>query len=196
MHRSVARLIIPVLTFSLLVACSNDSGGDGNGQASAEASDEAAAPATYADGLCSAIASYQTDLQAENSAFQEQLSGGTPGPAETKDALTSFLGTAADRTEQLIDDVEALGTPDVDNGAEVRSAFVNGFQKVVDLFNAAKADVEKLSIDDPEALAAGFTEAGTKLQEAGTEIGASFDDLSSPELDAAAAEAASCSGLI
>jgi hypothetical protein len=53
-----------------------------------------------------------------------------------------------------------------------------------------------LSTDDPAALAEGFTEVGTQLQEAGTDISASFDDLQSPELDEAAADVEACSGII
>ena len=41
-----------------------------------------------------------------------------------------------------------------------------------------------------------LTEVGTQLQEAGTDISASFDDLQSPELDEAAADVEACSGII
>ncbi len=197
MHRSLIRVRAIVLALVLLAACSSDgSGGADGGGTSAEAPAEAAAPDAYMEGLCAAIVSYQGDLEAESTSLQDEFSGGTPTPEETKDVLVSFLGTMSDRTQQLIDDVEALGTPDVENGEQVKTAFVGAFQQVVDLFDSAKSDVEKLSTDDPAALAEGFATAATKLQEAGAGIGASFNDLSSEELDAAAQEAASCAGVI
>lgn len=197
MHRSLNRIPAIVLALVLLAACSSDgSGGADGGVTSAEAPAEAAAPDAYMEGLCAAIVSYQGDLEAESTSLQDEFSGGTPTPEETKDVLVSFLGTMSDRTQQLIDDVEALGTPDVENGEQVKTAFVGAFQQVVDLFDSAKSDVEKLSTDDPAALAEGFATAATKLQEAGADIGASFNDLSSEELDAAAQEAASCAGVI
>lgn len=197
MHRSLIRVCAIVLALVLLAACSSDgSGGGDGGGTSAEAPAEAAAPDAYMEGLCAAIVSYQGDLEAESTSLQDEFSGGTPTPEETKDVLVSFLGTMSDRTQQLIDDVEALGTPDVENGEQVKTAFVGAFQRVVDLFDSAKSDVEKLSTDDPAALAEGFATAATKLQEAGADIGASFNDLSSEELDAAAQEAASCAGVI
>jgi hypothetical protein len=148
------------------------------------------------EGLCAAIVSYQSDLEAENASFQELFSGGTPTPEDTKTALGSFLGTAAARTEQLVDDVNALGTPDVDNGDDVRSALTTAFEQVVELFNSAKSDIEALSVDDPAALLAGLEATATKLQEAATGISTSFDELSSPELDEVAAGAPSCAGVI
>lgn len=193
MHRSLIRVSAIVLVLVLLAACSSDGSGGTDG---AEAPAEAAAPDAYMEGLCAAIVSYQGDLEAESTSLQDEFSGGTPTPEETKDVLVSFLGTMSDRTQQLIDDVEALGTPDVENGEQVKTAFVGAFQQVVDLFDSAKSDVEKLSTDDPAALAEGFATAATKLQEAGAGIGASFNDLSSEELDAAAQEAASCAGVI
>ena len=197
MHRSLIRVPAIVLALVLLAACSSDdSGGADGGGTSAEAPAEAAAPGAYMEGLCAAIVSYQGDLEAESTSLQDEFSGGTPTPEETKDVLVSFLGTMSDRTQQLIDDVEALGTPDVENGEQVKTAFVGAFQQVVDLFDSAKSDVEKLSTDDPAALAEGFATAATKLQEAGADIGASFNDLSSEELDTAAQEAASCAGVI
>lgn len=188
---------VAVALVLFLAACSGDgSGGSGTGASPSEDRAEAAAPREYMEGLCAAIVTYQEDLEAENASFQEQFSGGTPSPAETKDALVAFLTQAADRTRQLKSDVEALGTPDVADGERIKGAFVSAFQQVVALFAGAKEDVENLSTSDPAALAEGFASAATKLQEAGAGIGASFDDLSSDELTTAATDAPSCQGVI
>ncbi|HWC69888.1 MAG TPA: hypothetical protein VG993_01870 [Actinomycetota bacterium] len=192
MRRWITPASVVVVLLMVLAACGGDSG-DGGNDTEAPA---AAAPADYVAGLCTAITDYEADLEAQNSSFQEQFSSGTPSPGEAKDAIVAFLDEIRQRTRQLIDDVEALGTPDVDNGGEVRSALVGTFQQVVDLFDQAKADIEALPTDDPAAMAAGFAEIGTKLQQAGTEIQSSLDGFESPELDEAAAEATACDGVI
>lgn len=196
MRRWIVHAFALALPLTVLAACGGDDPAGGGGDTSVEAPAEATAPADYMEGLCAAIVSYQSDLEAENASFEEQFSGGTPTPEDTKTALGSFLGTAAARTEQLVDDVNALGTPDVDNGDDVRSTLTTAFDQVVELFNSAKSDIEALSVDDPAALVAGFEAAAAKLQEAGTGISSSFEDLSSPELDDAAADAPSCEGVI
>ncbi|MDQ3210957.1 MAG: hypothetical protein M3Q20_07190 [Actinomycetota bacterium] len=195
MRRWIVRALVFALPLTALAACgSDDPAGGGTDVTTAPA--EATAPADFMEGLCAAIVSFQSDLETENASFQEGLSGGAPTPEETKTALGSFLGTAAARTEQLLDEVNELGTPDVDNGDDVRSALTTAFEQVVTLFNEAKTDIEGLSVDDPAALTEGFAAAGTNLQEAATGIGTSLEDLSSPDLEEAAAAAPSCKGVI
>ena len=197
MRRWIVRALVFALPLTVLAACSSDDPVASGGDTSADAAAEATAPAEYMEGLCAAIVSYQSDLEAENASFQEQFEGGaTPAPEDTKNALAAFLGTAGTRTERLVDDVNALGTPDVDNGDGVRTALTSAFEKVVELFNDAKTEIEGLSADDPAALVEGFTAAATNLQEAATGISTSFDDLSSPELDEASADAPSCEGVV
>lgn len=194
-RRVVLALLLPLF---LLVACSGDTGGDGGGggEGGGGGSSEVTTPAEYMKGLCTAISTYQSDLEAQNTAFQDEFTSGTPTPEETKDALVGFLDEITARTGQLIDEVEALGTPDVDNGDSVRTAIVGAFQKVVVLFDEAKADIEGLSADDPAALIEGFTQVGTKLQEAGNDIQNSLSEFESPELSEAVAEAEACAGVV
>lgn len=196
MRRWIVFALVLAFPLTVLVGCSSDDPAVGGGDTTVEAPAEATAPADYMAGLCAAIVSFQTDLESESASLGELVSGGTPTPEESKTALGSFLGTLAGRTEQLVDEVNALGTPDVDNGDEVRSVLTRAFEQVVELFNEARSDIEGLSTEDPAALNEGFAAAGTKLQEAATGITASLDDLSSPELDEAAADAPSCDGVV
>ena len=194
MRRWIVHLLVLALPLGVLAACSDDpvTGAD----ASVEAPAEATAPADYMEGLCAAIVSFQTDLESESALLEDSFSGDTPTPEESKTVLGTFLGTLADRTEQLLDEVDALGTPDVGNGEDVKTALTTAFEQVVVLFRDARSEIEGLSTEDPAALAEGFATAGTKLQEAATGITAPFDDLSSPELDEAGADAPSCAGVI
>jgi predicted small secreted protein len=198
MRRSIIRALALLLALTLLAACSSDDGGGGDptDTGGGGTTDEVTAPADYAEGLCTAIGEFQSDLQQQSTAFQDAFGGGTPSPEEAKDTLAAFVGDLSIRTQQLIDEVEALGTPDVENGDEVRATLTSAFERVVEAFDQAEADIEALSTDDRAALAEGFTEVGTQLQAAGTDISASFEDLQSPELDEAAADVEACSGII
>ena len=92
------RSIVPALVVLALAlaACDGDSGGSVAGTPSGATQAEGAAPGEYMEGLCAAIVSYQEDLETENASFQEQFSGGTSSPAETKEAPVAFLTEAAD----------------------------------------------------------------------------------------------------
>lgn len=197
MRRAITSAMALLLALSLLAACSSgDDGGGGSGGGNGGSGDTVTAPADYAEGLCTAIADFQTDLDRQSAELQDALGQGTPSPADMKDTLVTFVSGLSDRTHELIDEVEALGTPDVENGEEVRSTLTGAFETVVAAFDEAEADIEALPTDDPAALVQGFTDVGTKLQEAGTEISTSFGDIQSPELDEAAADVEACSGVI
>jgi hypothetical protein len=198
MRRTLLGIASLVLAISLLAACGGDegdadAGGNGDG---GDAGSEVSSPSEYMQGLCTAISDYQADLSAQNGAFQEELTGGSPNPEETKTAIIAFLDELSTRTQQLIDDVGALGTPDVDNGEEVRTTLTGAFDQVIALFDEAKADIEALPTDDPAAMAQGFTEIASKLQEASTEIQGSLGGFESPELDEAAAEVEACGAVL
>lgn len=198
MRRAITSAMALLLALSLLAACSSgdDGGGGGSGGGNDVSADTATAPADYAEGLCTAIADFQTDLDRQSAELQDALGQGTPSPADMKDTLVTFVSGLSDRTHELIDEVEALGTPDVENGEEVRSTLTGAFETVVAAFDEAEADIDAISTDDPAALVQGFTDVGTKLQEAVTEISTSFGDIQSPELDEAAADVEACSGVI
>ncbi|HVF07224.1 MAG TPA: hypothetical protein VNC60_01445 [Actinomycetota bacterium] len=192
MRRSIVGLVL--VSLSLLAACSSGDPAPAEQGTPAEAPSEATAPADYVEGLCAAVVSYQTDLEAENEALQESISG-EPDAAELKSALESFLAALSDRSQRLVDEVDGLGTPAVDDGEGVRSALTSAIEQVVSLFDEARSDIAALATDDLQALTEGFAEAGAKLQEAAVGISGSLDGLSSPELKQAAADAPSCEGV-
>jgi hypothetical protein len=193
MRRALLVITSLVLASSLLAACSgDDEGGDGDGGGSGEVT----APDTYMEGLCTAIADYQADLTEQNTAFQETFTGDTPSPEDMKTSIVGFLDELSARTQQLIDDVQALGTPDVGNGEEVRTTLTGAFEQVIALFDEAKADIEALDTGDPAAMAQGFGEIASKLQEAGTEIQGSLSGFESPELDEAAEGVEACGAVL
>lgn len=195
MPRSIIRVATVAAFGLILAACGGDTGGtSGTSGTSAGEPPSTVEAAAFAEGLCTTVTDFQNDLEAESTAFQQALSAASP--EDVLDGVAGFLGTASDRSQQAADEIAALGVPDVSNGEEVVSTFVDSLEQLADLFAATKAEVEGLSSADPEALAAGLTQVGEDLTEAGTAIGSAFADLESPDLDSAAADVPACAGLI
>lgn len=164
-------------------------GGGGN-----EVGDTAAgtvSAATWIGDLCTALDTWQTELT-DNA---PDLSSATDAGA-TKDSLVSFLGTAVTATRTLVDDIQAAGVPEVENGEAIATEMRSAIAAVGDKFSAAKDTLEGLSTDDPAAFAADLSEIGTTLSEAGTAAGTTFDQLAekypAADLDTAANEAQTC----
>lgn len=195
LRRPIIVSLAALVAVGLLAACSGDDASP-RATATGDVPAGATAPAEYMEGLCAAIASFRSDLNMENAALQDSISADEPTPEGMKEDLKTFLGALSDRSQRLVDDVNALGTPAVDNGDEVRSALTAGVEQVVQLFEEARADIAALPTDDPDALLKGFVSAGARLQEAATEISGSLEDLSSPDLEEAAADAPSCQGVL
>lgn len=185
MRRALLALTSLLLAGSVLAACSRDSDGGGG-------SGGGIAPDTYMAGLCSAMADYSSDLTAKSSAFGEEVLSGSASPRETKTSAIAFVDELAAATEDLIDDVQALGTPDVGNGEDVRTTLIGAFEQVITLLDEAKADIEALDTGDPVAMMQGFGEVVARLQEARAEIQRSLSGFESPELDEAAEGVEAC----
>lgn len=146
-------------------------------------------------GFCTALNTWQTELT------QGAPDVGAATDVEaTKQSLVSFLEGAVAATQTLVADIEAAGVPDVENGEAIATEMRSAIASVGDDFSAARDDVDGLSTADPAAFAAGLSEIGTTLTEAGTAAGTAFDQLAAKYpaagLDAAATEAASCQNVL
>jgi hypothetical protein len=88
----------------------------GCGGGSSETTTTTAAPASeWANGFCSAFASWRT-------AFDEATSQFTSLSSLSKENFQSAADDIDRATTQLIDDLEALGAPDTPSGQEVKSS--------------------------------------------------------------------------
>jgi hypothetical protein len=101
-----ARLATLVLVVASLAAVAAGCGG----------SDEEADPtAAWASGFCTAVTTWTDSLQDVLSQFSDTSS-------LSEDGLEEAANDARSSTEQLVDDLEALGAPDTESGEEVRSS--------------------------------------------------------------------------
>lgn len=193
MRRPLASLLAIAALTTSLAACGSDGS---ESAASTPTSTAPVAASDYVKGLCTSVADFRDTLDARNAAFQEEFSTGSPTPAEVKDGLVAFLGDAAAETQALTDEIRALGTPDVEGGEEMVLGFVSALEQAEDLFATTQDEIEALPTDDPAALTQGFEEAGAKLTDAATQIGATFDDLENAELTAAAKDEPACADIL
>jgi hypothetical protein len=176
-------------------ACGGGGSGDGGDGGGGDEATEPVSAATWLDDFCTALGTWQTELTEGAPDFAD-----VSDAESAKDTLVSYLDSVVAATDTLVSDIQAAGVPDVENGEAIASEMRTAIASVGDDFAAAKADVEALSVDDPAAFASGLTDVGTTLTNAGTTAGTTFDQLAeqypSADLDAAAAEAASCQNVL
>src|SRR4051794_29414622 len=94
--------------------------------ASASASGSTTTAAQYAAGVCTAIDSFRTDVQKEQSGFDPN----TSNLAALKKSWITFLTEMQKSTQALVADIDALGTPDVSNGQEAATTIKADFEKL------------------------------------------------------------------
>ena len=129
-------LVILVAALALLAAgCGGDSGGSGTVESRA-----------WAEDVCQSAADWLAENNA--SAADVQQSQAPPSPEEGRQVMAEFMTDIVERGDEMMGEIEAAGTPDVEGGAEARAEFVSLMQQLVDAFRAAAEDVEALPTDD------------------------------------------------
>ena len=148
------------------------------------------APDEWADGFCSALATYTDDL----AAIAEPL---TDVSSLTEDNLQEAAEDAQDATETLAEDMRSLGSPDTISGDQVDGAveaLATELETGAQELEAAVADVSS-DADVPAALGS----VTTTLSELGREVGRALQSIedadTSGELETAFENAESCGEL-
>jgi len=167
-----------------MTACGDDDGGGGGDSVSAS---------DYASDICTAFLGWRDDIQKRQSDLQEGLSPGI-SPEEGKDALAGFLGDAVTASDDLVDEVEAAGTPDAENGEDAAAALQKAAQDARDELDEAQQNVDDLPTDDRQAFGAAATQLGNGVRNALQGVGAGLQDINSEELDKAFNEEEACKG--
>ncbi|MFL5768079.1 MAG: hypothetical protein ACJ758_09595 [Actinomycetota bacterium] len=192
------RVALVSVAFLAAACSSNSSSGSAPSSTSAPSASTPASvsasttPATdYAAGVCTAIDSFRTDVQKEQSGFNPN----TSDLSALKKSWISFLSGMQKSTQQLVADIDALGTPDVSNGEEAAATIKADFQKLQDDIQQLKEHSGSLSTSDPTQFISSFKGMITQFQ---TDMAGFGQDLQSigTGLDAAFAKAPECQGLI
>ena len=150
--------------------------------------------------LCTSLDDWLTNVEAATEDVQDVLSltggaGGNTGDTgtdtgtdtgntgnndvdldEQQELLGDFLDTAVSLTDDLIDELEDNGVPDIEDGEEIAEVFLAGFEDARDTFASAREQVDELPTDDPDDFADEVVEIGDEIDVAAIEIQTSFDE--------------------
>jgi hypothetical protein len=157
----VVKLLASTALLALALVLAAGCGGDDDDQSSSQA---------WADDFCSAAADWRSSLDDIISGF------GSPSDL-SEDAIRDAVDEGLDSTEQFLEDVEGLGTPDTEAGQEV-----NGI--VDDMSASVQATVDDLreTLGDSSSLQdllAAAPQAAAQLGDLEQELQTSLDELES-----------------
>jgi hypothetical protein len=145
--------------------------------------------------VCTSLGDWAEDL----TTAQEDIDPTEPDLDTKKDDLTGYLDEVTDATNALLKRLKKAGTPDVEDGRQVASAFRKGFTQARDTFADAADDADALETEDPEQFQEDVVEIQDAIRAGADDIRATFDDADEkydvPELDEAFDEESSCSGI-
>jgi hypothetical protein len=185
---------LAVVAMVVLSACGgDDSGGEPT------ATQTSAAPAladadTYATNMCTAIGDWATSIQERNETMQEELVGETSAEG-VKQRVVTFLDDAIASTDQMLEQIDETGAPDVENGDEVHQQLVGALESARTVLADARETVDQLDSDDAQAMGQGLQELGASIQTAFEDISNPLETLENEELDQAFSENAACTEL-
>jgi hypothetical protein len=184
MRRKLATVVMP-LGMLVMGACS---GGDGG-----EVETDTVSATEYATGVCGAIAGWIDDIQGLNEDLQANLD---PANLDAlKDVMVGFLEDVTAATDAVIDEVEAAGVPDVEDGDATAGAVLAALRDSRAVFVDARDRVQGLSSADPAAFAAELETLGTDIQTSMSGIGSELGQFESQELNEASEDVPECDGV-
>jgi hypothetical protein len=186
MRRKLATVVVS-LSMLAMGACSGEDGGSDGG----EVETDTVSAAEYATGMCGAIVGWIEDIQRLNAELQANLDP-TASLDSLKDMTVGFLGDVTDATDAVIDEVEAIGGPDVEDGQAAADTVLGFLRDSRDVFVDARESVQGLSTVDPAAFGAELETIGNDIQTSMSGIGNELGQLDSSELDAASEDVPEC----
>jgi hypothetical protein len=169
-------LALSVLAVSLAAGCGGDDGGS-------------SATTEWADGVCSAIATWGTSITATG----ESLRSGATRPDDLREAVDEFESA----TRTFIDDLRGLGKPDTEAGERAQEELDQLAETVEENVSTMQTAIDEAS-GVSEVVAAATTISST-LATMGQQLASTFAELesldASGELEEAFREADSCDEL-
>ena len=144
----------------------------------------------WAEDFCTSVATWRDEL--------EKIGDGVEDPSSlSADTLEQVAGEANAASDELIDDVRALGTPDLESGEEIKASvetFADSLEAERDKIAEAVGDTSELSdvASAVSAIGASLSAMGTAFQ---TVLGALEDADVSGELETALEEPSACDAI-
>lgn len=147
----------------------------------------------YANDLCTALKGWTQDLRDSQAELQQKA---TPDSSlETdRDALEQFVADAVAATDDLKQEVEDAGEPDIDGGGDVSDAFQEAVDDTRSQLEEAQDKVSQIPADNAQDYRAAVDEFLTNLRSTLEGIDEHFEDVDAPDLDMALDDASACQG--
>jgi hypothetical protein len=155
--------------------------------------DDSVEVADYANDLCTALKGWTTDLRDSQAELQAKA---TPDASleSDRDALEQFVADAVAATDDLKQEVEDAGEPDIDGGGDVSDAFHEAVDDTRRQLEEAQDRVGQIPADNPQDYRAAVDEFLTNLRSTLEGIDEHFEDVDAPDLDKALDDASACQG--
>lgn len=147
----------------------------------------------WADGFCG---SFEGWLNGVNTLAEGLQSAIVPGDLEgAKTAIVGLFTDVSSLTGTMIDEVDALGAPDIDDGESFHEALLGKFEEFRASIETARGQAEAASTADPATFQTTISDLVATFQAETQSVGNSFSELDSQYGDAAldAAMSDSCS---
>jgi len=181
---AVAALVMP------LAACSSSSSTTPSPPSSP--SPTAVSASAYAASVCTAVETYQTNVQQQATNFNPN----STDLAVLKQGFLDVLNGILQSTQTLISDVDAAGVPDTPNGQQDADALHTQLetlrQDIQDLIDQAQG----LSTTDPVTFTSAFQPMIQKFQADIQQFGQNFEKPNDPQLTVAFKQAPECAKLV
>jgi hypothetical protein len=170
-----------------LGACGGGDGDDGDGGGGGETVSADA----YAAAFCNAFGAWIDEVGNLSSGLQSGLQPGL-SEEEGQEVLRDFLGAILTATDQLADDLDSAGAPDVENGEEFADALAGAIDDARAALATAQEGVEELPLDSPEGFQEASDELGNEINDAFDQAGDPLEDFDIPELEGAFEDEPAC----
>ena len=178
MNRAVSLALLLVVSLALVAA---GCGGD----------DEPVPPDEWADSFCSAVSTWTDELGQIRDRFGDLSS-------LDRDSLEDAANDASAATEDLVNDLQALGEPDTESGQEIEQSI----ETLSDTLETEKGDVEEAveGVDDVTDIPSAITTIGAAFTAMGTALQDSFDAIENEdvrgEVTTALDQSEACEGIV
>lgn len=163
------KLLVAIGVALLAIAAAGCGGGDD----AAETTTEATPASEWADGFCTAVSTWQSSLEDISGRF-------TSLSSLSSENLQAAADDAKTATDELIEDIRALGTPDTQSGEEIEAS-------IDDLGSTLETELDSIQATLDET--SGITELPGALKDVSSSIAAmttAFSDTYSTIRDAGA----------
>src|SRR6185503_14945914 len=116
----------------------------------------------YANDLCTALKGWTQDLRDSQAELQERANPGASLESD-RDALQQFVDDAVAATDDLKQEVEDAGEPDIDGGGDVADAFQDAAEDTRSRLETARDEVLDIPADNPQDYRAAVDDFTTNL---------------------------------